>query len=284
MFKRLGFISRLFYIIGNLYYRGWTRMPYSSLKEMMIDADMILIGIGEEFDDIRSLKAISGYSELRATVMASNEPWILPKFDAVNRKKTDSKVKEVLDKFVRLIEDKNYFVVSTSMNPDVLKADWKDKRFVAPCGSCLMKQCVNGCNLVLSEVSVADDKILDEFVGNINDRSRSVNIGICPECGGEMILNNVYSSRYNENGYLDQWNVYTRWLQGSLNKKLMILELGVGVDYPSIIRFPFEKIAFYNNKASFYRVNEKLYHLPSELGKKGKSIAENSIDWLAAMC
>ena len=52
------------------------------------------------------------------------------------------------------------------------------------------------------------------------------------------------------------------------------------MDYPSIIRFPFEKVGYYNRKASFIRVNERLYQLTPELREKGISIAQNSIDWL----
>lgn len=264
-------------------------MSYGSLNEMIADADMILIGIGEEFDDIRSLKSVDGYSELRNKIRTSNVSWMLPKFDAVYRSRTDSKVRAALDALAKTIENKNYFVISTSMNHEVSMADWKKESFVAPCGSCLLKQCVNGCAGGLSEVSDSDNKIMDEFIENINEENicienKSINIGKCPKCGGRIVLNNVYAAKYDENGYLNQWNIYTKWLQGTLNKRLLVLELGVGIDYPSIIRFPFEKIAFYNNKASLYRVNENLYQLPPELSKKGNSIAENSIDWLVAMC
>lgn len=268
----------------SLDFRGLTEMSYGSLYENIVDADMVLIGIGEEFDDIRCIKEINGFLELRNKIRASEESWMLPKFDAVYRNRTKSKVIAALEVLLNLIKDKNYFVISTSMNPDVLKANWKEERFVAPCGSCLLKQCVNRCAEGLIKVSESEDKIMDEFVENIYLGNEAVNLGNCPECGGRLVLNNVYASGYDENGYLTQWNIYTKWLQGTLNKKLLILELGVGVDYPSVIRFPFEKIAFYNNKASFFRVNEILYQLPPELSEKGNSIAENSIDWLVAMC
>lgn len=259
-------------------------MPDSSLGGMISDADMILIGVGEEFDDIRSLKTIDGCLELRNAIIISDEPWLLPKFDAVYREKTKSKVNTALDILIKLLEEKNYFVVSTSMNPDVFQANWKEGRFVGPCGSCLSKQCIDGCTAELREVTDSDDRILNECVENIRDKKLWADIGSCTECGKKMILNNVYAAKYNEMGYLNQWNLYTKWLQGTLNKKLLILELGVGVDYPSIIRFPFEKVAFYNNKASFYRVNGTLYQLPPELSEKGNSVAQNSIDWLVSMC
>ena len=66
------------------------------------------------------------------------------------------------------------------------------------------------------------------------------------------MLNNVYAENYDESGYLDQWGHYRKWLQGTLNRRLFVLELGVGMRFPSVVRWPFEKVAFFNQKiASF---------------------------------
>ena len=54
----------------------------------------------------------------------------------------------------------------------------------------------------------------------------------------------------------------------------------MNLSFPSIIRWPFEKVGFYNQKAFFVRVNEKLYYLSEELKDKGISVAQNAIDWL----
>ena len=70
---------------------------------------------------------------------------------------------------------------------------------------------------------------------------------------------------------------------GYINKKLCILELGVDMTYPSIIRWPFEKVAFYNNKAHFVRVNERLYHMSEEIKDKGISVPKNAVEWLSEM-
>ena len=88
------------------------------------------------------------------------------------------------------------------------------------------------------------------------------------------------SENYVEEGYLPQWEKYTKWLQGTVNKKICILELGAGMQFPSIIRWPFEKVAFYNQKASFFRINEKLYQLTEEIGGKGISIERNAREYL----
>ena len=87
-----------------------------------------------------------------------------------------------------------------------------------------------------------------------------------------------------EEGKTTRWERYMKWLQGTLNKKVLILELGVGMKFPSVIRWPFEKVAYFNQKAGFYRVNETLYQLTEELKEKGISIPKNSIDWLFGLC
>ena len=98
-----------------------------------------------------------------------------------------------------------------------------------------------------------------------------------------MVLNNIYAENYNEKGYLEQWSLYTKWLQGTLNRKLLVLELGEGMRFPTVIRWPFEKIAYFNKKAVFVRVNEELYQLTEELSEKGLGISKNAIAWLESL-
>ena len=44
----------------------------------------------------------------------------------------------------------------------------------------------------------------------------------------------------------------------TLNRKLLLLELGEGFEAPGFIRWPFENITFINNKAKLYRIHAKL--------------------------
>lgn len=72
------------------------------------------------------------------------------------------------------------------------------------------------------------------------------------------------------------WDIYLKWLQGTLHKKLLVLELGVGLRYPDLIRFPFEKTVFYNQRAELVRIHDKLFQLPVELKGRGISVEENA--------
>lgn len=97
---------------------------------------------------------------------------------------------------------------------------------------------------------------------------------IVAPCGSEAAGNVVTNEDYDESIYLPQWEVYTTWLQRTLNKKLCVLELGAGFQFPSVIRFPFEKVAYFNKKASFIRVHPKLAQLTPEIREKSISISE----------
>lgn len=263
-------------------------MSNSDILKQIREADMILIGIGEEFDDVKALKRKDGYSECREKLGSSERAWLIPALNLIYEKE-EADVYKVLERFAGLIAEKNYFVVSVSTNEMVRQVSWRENRLVMPCGGSLMKQCIHNCANGLMEVTDSDwaaiydykNRLLDE---KISQEENKIDIGVCPDCGSPLVLNNIYTEKYDENGYLKQWQLYTRWLQGTLNRKLLVLELGVGMQCPSVIRWPFEKVAYFNQKASFYRVNETLYQLSEELKEKGTAISQNAIDWLRFLC
>lgn len=253
-------------------------------KSDISKADMILIGLGEEFDQIKELKEIPEYNEGIQIFESSDIAWMIPAWNKMLSEENE-KLQQVLTRFIGLLADKNYFVVSTSTNDVIRNVPWMEGKFVMPCGGSVMKQCPNGCEHGLCEVTAKDWENINSCkevlqTGTMDKAKDILDLGICPDCGEKLILNNVYTEHYDEKGYLEQWGIYTKWLQGTLNRKLLVLELGVGMQYPSVIRFPFEKVAFYNQKAKFYRINERLYQLSEDLGEKGTSIAKNAIDWL----
>lgn len=256
------------------------------IQQEIQSAEMILVGVGEEFDNRKPLKTIPGYSEGCRILEQSDMAWILPAWNRMYTEESgDNRVTESLTKLSELISDKNYFVVSTSTNDEVGMVPWKENRLVMPCGGSSKKQCSCGCEQKIAGVTGQDWENMREWKKQFTERGQQVLgmedlLGACPVCGMKYILNNIYSEKYDEDGYLKQWEMYMKWLQGTLNRKLLILELGVGMQCPSVIRWPFEKVAFYNQKAVFCRVNENLYQFSEKLDTKGISISKNAIDWL----
>lgn len=212
--------------------------------EKILAADLILVGVGTEFEATKYRK--------------------------------DARAVKALKELAGILEGKNYFVVTTCTNSILRNTGLNEERIVCPCGNLEMKQCTNHCENSLQALSEADIATMESSIS----QGFEPEFGVCNVCKETMVLNNVYASKYDEDGYLKDWSRYTKWLQGTLNKKLCILELGVNLVFPSIIRWPFEKVGFYNQKATFIRVNETLYHMSEELKDKGIAVAQNSIDWL----
>ena len=254
------------------------------IKKEISEADRILVGLGEEFDNAASLKQISEYESKKELLKKKDKEWLLPTLNSFYGKEDDIKIKEKLSHFSELLEEKDYYVITTSLNGAIREVPWREGRLVMPCGGSYQMQCENGCENEIMEVSDQIADKIETFLSSLSEESNWTKLegfmGKCPQCGAHMILNNIYSANYDENGYLDRWKEYKAWLQGTLNKRVLILELGVTMQYPSVIRWPFEKIAFFNKKAFMYRINGRLYQLTEELNGKGCSIPQNAIDWL----
>lgn len=76
-----------------------------------------------------------------------------------------------------------------------------------------------------------------------------------------------------EEGESDEsWEKYMHWLGFTLNQKLCVLELGAGFKRPEVIRFPFEKVSYFNQKSRYIRINERFPQLSAEIADRGISI------------
>ena len=168
------------------------------------------------------------------------------------------------EKLGGLIKDKDYFIVTTLTDGELMKSRLDTKRMVAPCGNVTWRQCSKSCTKDIWEP------------GEIPD-------DICPHCKEPLTGNTIKAENYIEEGYLPQWNAYTRWLAGTLNKKLLILELGVGFQTPTVIRWPFEKTTSVNNKAFLYRIHGSFAQLSEGLREKAESIPVNSVDFIRSI-
>ena len=81
----------------------------------------------------------------------------------------------------------------------------------------------------------------------------------------------------------ESWERYLHWLSFTLNQKLCILELGVGFGTPTVIRWPFEKTAFFNQKAHMYRVNQTFYQITEQIRERAEAVEANSVEFCREM-
>ncbi len=256
------------------------------IVEKINEADLILIGLGEELDTLTLLKHDSQYQRRLETIENS---WLAPYMESVEIKKHGEEIKDLYTRFSNCLKGKNYFIVSLCRDGLVRESGFDAERIVEPCGGYGKMQCSVGCSAELYDVP---EDILRQVEGYLNEIDTSdvtkkeidipdyIKEPVCPHCGKPLVFNNVAAAHYVEEGYLPQWSVYKKWLQGTVNKKVCLLELGVGMKYPTVIRWPFEKIAFYNQKAELIRVHDRLYQLTEEIKGKGIGICRKPEEFM----
>ena len=164
-------------------------MMYQTLEAKLADAERILIGIGSE--------------------------WKL------GDEKREEEIAKAVEQLKRLVEGKDYFIISTLDAEDTARFGFETEHTVVP-----------------FDVSLTEE----------------------------------------------QWNGYTNWLARTLNRKLVILELGEGFMNPTVMRWPFEKTTLINNKAFMFRVHKTFYQISDEIKEKALAVKSDSVSFFAHHC
>lgn len=255
------------------------------IKKSVDEAQLVLVGIGTEFSEsyermyadpfYRTIMEQSGKEE--------NAEQLLQylKFHYI-RRHPDMRIVKAYDALAEILEGKDYFAVSLCTDDLIFQSALDAGRIVTPCGGFRALQCRKEC-VVEQENPVYDEDALQavlESIDRCGGDPELIEYPVCGKCSKPLWFNQIISPDYREEGYLSQWQLYTKWLQGTLNRQLCILELGVGMQFPQVIRFPFEKVGFYNQKSYFYRVHSKLYQLTEELKGRGTSVSRNPVELL----
>ncbi len=259
-------------------------------KELIKDADLVLIGIGRELEAKKLIPMDS--EEVRDYYKAQGKHGYETLLQAPASKERDRLLEayyrgyllsmehvSLYDDLVEALEGKNYFVITSNQDNLLYKTGLRDDRICVPCGSGEFFQCSKPCE---HKLYPALPGILDLI--NYYEATGVMEWLQCPDCGEDFLFNVRNESTvgcYVEEGYLQRWGHYTKWLQGTINKNVVILELGEGFDLPNLFKWPFEKIVTYNFKSHLIRVHEHLAMSTPEIKERTEVVAMNSKDFLA---
>lgn len=248
------------------------------LFEKINAADYVLVGIGEEWnitleDVLTDDRSRAFYNKIeRSKDLEYGSDFVLNYY---NRNQNCDYLKDAYKQLLQLLGDKDYFVVSTTIDLNLKKYGFDEEKIVCPCGNIELMQCLSGCDNTLYKYEFLADqamKYLEE-----NEENLKCSHLKCPNCGKDLVFNNVFAEKYIEDGYLPNWSKYMSWLQKTINRKLVVLELGVGLQYPSVIRWPFEKTVMYNQKSSMFRIHHSLAMLSSDISDRSYSAMTDSV-------
>ena len=168
------------------------------------------------------------------------------------------------------LKGKKLFVLSTNVDHQFEKAGLPVEQIFQTQGSYRLIQCKRGCHPKTYDAvelfrqmqrERKDGKIPSELVPK------------CPVCGGEMTMNLRVDDHFVED---ENWHVaedrFFRFISECKDKKTVLLELGVGFNTPTIIRFPFEKLTREHENLSLVRLSRSKAMVPASLGDRAVGI------------
>jgi NAD-dependent SIR2 family protein deacetylase len=153
----------------------------------------------------------------------------------------------------RIMEGKQFFIVSTNVDGQLEKAGFDKNVIFAPQGDYALFQCKTPCCHEVFDNKAQIYSMLDNMVSPFE--IQIPDIPHCPRCGGHVMPNLRCDFSFVETPHVQNVKQYERFLTEAYDRKLVILELGVGYNTPTIIRLPFEAIALQYQNAALIRVN-----------------------------
>ena len=258
-------------------------------KEALKKADAIIIGAGsglstaagleysgEKFEKnfkefIKKYNFQDLYSASFYPFKTQEEKWAFwAKLIKLNRL---NKPLELYKKLLDFVENKEYFVITTNVDGQFEIAGFKKEKIFAVQGDYEFIQCENACHNKLYN----NKELVRKWLENTKDcKIPSTLVPKCPICGKNMEMNLRKDANFvQDNNWYKQSENYEKFLNNNQNKKLVLLEIGVGFNTPGIIRFPFEQMTYDNLKTTLIRINKDYSQTILEIKNKTISFEEN---------
>lgn len=189
----------------------------------------------------------------------------------------------VYDRLYELIRDKDYFVLTTNVDHQFQLAGFDKKRLFYTQGDYGLFQCSEPCHLqtyenkdIICRMVEAQGYVMDEK--NILTLPESVTpkmeipselVPYCPQCGKPMSMNLRADGTFVEDeGWHRAAERYTEFLRRHREIKTLFLEIEVGYNTPSIIKYNFWHMTQEWKDASYACLNYGEAYAPEDIKKK----------------
>lgn len=164
---------------------------------------------------------------------------------------------------LKLVEDKDYFVLTTNVDHQFQRAGFDKERLFYTQGDYGLWQCSEACHNKTYDNEAAvrkmielqkDMKIPDELIPK------------CPVCGAPMTMNLRCDDLFvQDEGWYAAAKSSEEFVRKHSNSHILLLELGVGLNTPVIIKYPFWKMTAQNPNAVYACANLGECYCPSEI-------------------
>ncbi len=259
------------------------------LKNILNEIDTVVIGAGaglstsagfiydgERFNQYFSdFKAKYGFEDMYSggfyPYKSLEEYWAYwSRYITINRYMDTPK--PVYNKLLELIKDKDYFIITTNVDHCFQKAGFDKNRLFYTQGDYGLFQCSEPCCQETFDNEIAIRQMMEQ---QENMLIPSTLIPICPYCKKPLTMNLRADNKFVEDkGWYEASNRYTNFLNEKNGQKILFLELGVGYNTPSIIKYPFWQMTANNPNAFYVCINFGEAICPKEI--ESQSICINT--------
>jgi len=160
----------------------------------------------------------------------------------------------------KIVQYKPHFVLSTNTDGQFLKSGFIHDEICSPQGDLAYFQCSRPCNNII----YPNEKMIKAMLLNIlpdEFRLPIEHIPRCPHCGDYLVPNIRTGNNFVEKPWIKNYAKLNGIISVCKRKNILLLELGVGVNTPGIIRYPFEQLAIKRKNTTLFRINLNMDHL-----------------------
>ena len=174
--------------------------------------------------------------------------------------------KPVYEDLFKLVQDKDYFIITTNVDHCFQKAGFDKKRLFYTQGDYGLFQCSEPC----CQETFDNEAVIREMVKRQeNMKVPTELLPSCPHCGKPLTMNLRCDDTFVEDeGWHAAAERYENFLRTRAGQKILFLELGIGYNTPVIIKYPFWQMTAKNPNAIYACINQGQAVCPQEIKKQ----------------
>ena len=178
--------------------------------------------------------------------------------------------KPVYENLLQLVQDKDYFVITTNVDHCFQKAGFDKMRLFYTQGDYGLFQCSEPC----CQETFDNESVIRQMI----ERQENMKIPTellptCPHCGKPMTMNLRCDDTFVEDeGWHRAAERYENFLRTRAGGKILFLEFGVGYNTPVIIKYPFWQMTAKNPNATYVCINQGQAVCPQEIERQSVCI------------